>query len=76
MADSERGEVLVVASKLKKYIKEKAEMNTAGNVVEVLSDRVREMCDAAIEAARKDGRKTVKDRDLASFAEVGGDSAD
>ena len=76
MADSERGEVLVVASKVKKYIKEKAEMNTAGNVVEVLSDRVREMCDAAIEAARKDGRKTVKDRDLASFAEVGGDSAD
>jgi len=75
MADAERGEVLVVASKVKKYIKEKAEMNTAGNVVEALSDRIREMCDAAIEAARKDGRKTVKDRDLASFAASAGDGS-
>jgi histone H3/H4 len=57
-------EVLVVAAKVKKYIKEKSEMNTAGNVPEVLSVRVRELCDAAIEAARKDGRKTVKDRDF------------
>ena len=67
-------EVLVVTSKIKKYIKEKSEMNTAGNVAQILSDRVRALCDAAIEAARKDGRKTVKDRDVP--AEESGDSED
>lgn len=57
-------EVLVVVSKLKKYIKEKSGMNTAGNVAEVISDRVRTLCDQAIDAARSDGRKTIKDRDV------------
>ena len=57
-------EVLVVASKLKNYIRARSGMNTAANVMDALSERVREMCDAAIEAARSDGRKTVKDRDF------------
>ena len=57
-------EVLVVVSKLKKYIKDQAGMNTAGNVAEVLSKRVRDLCDEAIAAAKNDGRKTVKDRDF------------
>lgn len=57
-------EVLVVTSKLKKYIKEKADMNTAGNVAEVLSDKIRGLVDEAIDNAKKDGRKTVKDRDF------------
>ena len=61
MADEE---VLVVTSKVKRYIKEKSDMNTAGAVAEVLSARVRALCDAAIEAAKKDGRKTIKDRDV------------
>jgi histone H3/H4 len=39
-------------------------MNTAGSVAEVLSDRVRALCDRAIQNARDDGRKTVMDRDL------------
>lgn len=63
---SESGEILVVVSKVKKYIKEKSGMNTAGNVADVLSQKVRELCDAAIEAAGSDGRKTVKDRDFAA----------
>ncbi len=57
-------EILVVTSKLKKYIKEKSEMNTAGTVAEIVSEKVRAMCDHAMECARKDGRKTVKDRDF------------
>ncbi len=57
-------EVLVVVSKLKKYIKEKSGMNTSGNVAEALSDRIRALCDQAVENARSEGRKTVMDRDF------------
>lgn len=57
-------EVLVVVSKLKKYIKDGADMNTAGNVAEALSSAIRRMCDKAIENAKRDGRKTVMDRDF------------
>lgn len=58
------GEVLLIVSKLKKYIKEAGDMNTAGNVAPALSDKIRAMCDAAVESARSDGRKTVMDRDF------------
>ncbi len=61
MSDSE---VLVVASKVKNYIKDKGEMKTSANVLQVLSDRIRSMCDQAVETARNDGRKTVLDRDF------------
>lgn len=57
-------EVLVVASKVKNYIKDKGEMKTSASVLEVLSDRIRTMCDQAVETARNDGRKTVLDRDF------------
>jgi histone H3/H4 len=61
--DTDR-EILIVISKLKNYIRAKSSMNTAGSVAEALSDRVRSLCDQAIENARKDGRKTVMDRDI------------
>ncbi|MBU6154974.1 MAG: hypothetical protein KGP28_11780 [Bdellovibrionales bacterium] len=57
-------EVLVVASKLKNYIRGKSGMNTSAAVIDVLSDKVRELCDQAVEAAKRDGRKTVMDRDF------------
>ena len=57
-------EVLVVASKLKNYIRAKSEMNTSAAVTDVLSDKIRELCDQAIENAKRDGRKTVMDRDF------------
>jgi len=57
-------DVLVVASKIKSYIKTEASMNTASNVMPALSGRVRQMCNEAIENAKKDGRKTVMDRDF------------
>ena len=61
---AEQGEVLLVVSKLKNYIREQSEFNTAGNVAPRLSDIVRSLCDRAIENARKEGRTTVMDRDF------------
>jgi histone H3/H4 len=58
------GEVLVVASKLKNYIRSKSGMNTSSAVMSALSAKVRELCDQAIERAKSEGRKTVMDRDF------------
>lgn len=57
-------EVLVVASKIKNYIREKSGMNTSAAVMPVLSSKVRALCDQAVENAKKEGRKTVMDRDF------------
>ena len=57
-------DVLVVTSKVKKYIKEKAQFNTSADTIEALSKAVQKLCDAAVERARSEGRKTVKDRDV------------
>ena len=57
-------EVLVVASKVKTYIKTQGDMKTSASVLSALSDKIRSMCDGAIESARSDGRKTVLDRDF------------
>jgi len=58
-------DVLIVASKLKAYIKAKSEMNTSGDVLEKLSDLVRNAADDAIVRTRQTGRKTVMARDFA-----------
>lgn len=58
-------DVLIIASRLKEYIQARGDMNTSGNVMEVLSDQVRVICDRAMDNARADGRKTVMDRDFA-----------
>ncbi len=58
-------DVLIVVSKLKAYVRARSGgMNTSDGVMEVLSDRVRRLCDEAIEHARAAGRKTVLDRDF------------
>ncbi len=57
-------EILIVASKLKDYIRLKSEMNTSASVMDVLSEIVRMRCDEAIDQARREGRKTVLDRDF------------
>lgn len=58
-------DVLIVASKLKAYIRAKGGgMNTSQGVLDALSDIVRRRSDAAIERARAAGRKTVMDRDF------------
>ena len=68
-------DVLVVVSKLKKYVKEHSGMNTSGGVAPALSVLVRQICDKAIETAKADGRKTVMDRDLPTTLNLGGDVA-
>lgn len=57
-------EVLVVASKIKKFIKDKGDMNTSGAVMEVLTKIIEKECQKAIESAKQDKRKTVMDRDF------------
>jgi hypothetical protein len=63
LANAER-EILIVVSKLKKYIKDRSGMNCSDAVAEVLSDHVRAICDDSIRAAARDERKTVLDRDV------------
>ena len=57
-------EVLVVVSKLKAYVRARSGMTTSDSVVDVLSDKLRELCDDAILNASSEGRKTVLDRDF------------
>jgi hypothetical protein len=57
-------EILIVVSKLKAYVRARSGMNTSDGVMDVLSDRVRALCDAAIDNATAAGRKTVLDRDF------------
>lgn len=57
-------EVLIVASRLKHFIRETWGMNTSDGVLEPLSEEVRRLCVKAVEHAKADGRKTVLDRDF------------
>ena len=57
-------DVLVVTSKVKKYIKEKGEMNTSAETIDMLSKAVERLCAKGMEAAKADGRKTVMARDI------------
>lgn len=57
-------DILIVASKLKQYVKDKYDMNTSANVMEALSHIVRRQTDRAIARAKAEGRKTLMDRDF------------
>ena len=57
-------DILIVVSKLKKYIKDRSGMNCSDAVAEILSDHVRALADDSIRAAGRDERKTVLDRDV------------
>lgn len=56
-------DILIVTSKLKKYIRARSGLNTSESVLQVLSDIVRRATDEAIQKAVQDGRKTVMGRD-------------
>ena len=60
-------DILIVVSKLKKYIRAKSGMNTSDNVMPVLSAHLRRVCERAIQKAAEEGRKTVLDRDFRSI---------
>ena len=57
-------DTLVVTSKIKKLIREKAGFNTSAELIDALSQKVEQICVNAIERAKADKRKTVKGRDL------------
>lgn len=57
-------DILIVASKLKQYVKDKYDMNTSANVMEALSHIVRRQTDKAVAKAKTEGRKTLMDRDF------------
>ncbi len=57
-------EVLVVTSKVKKFIKESGQCNTSAETVAVLSAAVEKLCRKGVESAKADGRKTVMARDI------------
>jgi histone H3/H4 len=57
-------EILIVASKLKQYVKEKHDLNTSADVMEALSHAVRRLTDQAAGKAKAEGRKTLMGRDF------------
>lgn len=61
---SHETEVLIVASKLKQYVKDKYDLSTSASVMDALSREVRRLTDRAVEKAKADGRKTLMDRDF------------
>ena len=64
LSDVTDKDILIVVSKLKKYIKDRSGFNCSDAIAEVLSDHVRQLCDDAIRMAARDERKTVLDRDV------------
>jgi len=57
-------ESLVVASKVKKLIKDDSGLSTSSQAIDQLTVRVQTICQKAIENAQADKRKTVMDRDF------------
>lgn len=57
-------EVLVVASKVKKFVKDEKGLSTSKDAINQLSNRVQSICLKSIENAKKSKRKTVMDRDF------------
>jgi histone H3/H4 len=57
-------EILVVASKVKTYIRENGECNTAAEAIEAISKVVEKILASAVENAKGQGRKTVMARDV------------
>ena len=60
------GEALVVASKVKKMIKDESGLSTSAQAIEQLTIRIQTICNKAIENAKEDKRKTVMDRDFSA----------
>ncbi|MCC7405146.1 MAG: NFYB/HAP3 family transcription factor subunit [Bdellovibrionales bacterium] len=57
-------DILVVTSKVKKFIKDAGGCNTSAETVQVLSEAVKRLCQKGVDQAKKDGRKTVMARDI------------
>ena len=64
MSEEEAVDVLVVQSKVKKFIRDNGEMNTSAETITVLSQAIQKLCLRGIESAKNDKRKTVMARDI------------
>lgn len=58
--------ILVVASKVKAYVKSNSGLSTSSQAMEQLTIRVHQIVYQAMEKAKKDKRKTVMDRDFST----------
>ena len=63
MAKKKTRESLIVASKVKAYIKSK-KMMTSAEAIEAISDKVYDLLDAAAVRTKSNKRSTVKAQDL------------
>ena len=63
MAKKEAREVLVVASKVKNFIKDK-KYHSSSDVIEALDAKVRALLDDACARTKSNGRSTVREGDL------------
>ena len=63
MADKNREIVLVVGSKVKDVVKDQG-LQSSGELVEAVSNKVYELLEAACARASENGRKTVRAYDL------------
>jgi len=57
-------EALAVATKVKAYVKKTGDLKCSAAGVDVLSEKIRALCDSAIEKAKADKRKTVLEKDF------------
>ena len=62
-SSGKKRDVLIVASKVKNYVKSK-KMNTSADAINALSEQVYAMLDAAATRTKANGRKTVKPQDV------------
>ena len=56
--------VLVVTSKVKKFIKDQSNFNTSSETINALSKAIEQLCKNGIEKAKSENRKTVMARDI------------
>ena len=63
-AAEEPDDILIVASRLKAYVRDRSDFNTSADALVALSEIVRRATDTAIRNARIEGRRTVKGRDF------------
>ena len=62
-------ETLVVTSKVKNFIRENGDCNTAAETIDAVSKAVEKILLTSIESAKSQGRKTVMARDIAMVKE-------
>lgn len=58
------GEILVVQSKVREYLKGQGDYNIGSDLVGAVSGRVEEVLQSAARRAKDNGRKTIQARDV------------